>query len=43
MKIKKSPDKYIKEMEAKGIVLEAAPKDKAAVEKKDESTKMEKK
>ncbi|MFZ2655306.1 MAG: hypothetical protein WAX69_10310 [Victivallales bacterium] len=33
-KVKADPEKYIKEMEAKGIVLEAAPKDKASAEKK---------
>ncbi|MFZ2658691.1 MAG: hypothetical protein WAX69_27410, partial [Victivallales bacterium] len=31
-KVKADPEKYIKEMEAKGIVLEATPKDKASAE-----------
>ena len=42
-KVKADPDKYIKEMEAKGIVLEETPKDKSSAEGKAVTPKTEKK
>ena len=42
-KVKAEPEKYIKAMEAKNIVLEVAPKEKVPAEKKDDAAKTEKK